>query len=446
MTNFDNPTFILSIIKEAKIGLWKIETEDEKPQRLYANEVVYKLLSVDGTKLSPEDYYKACFNKMAPKDKNTLRKAFIKMQNGKYTEAQFAFHYSPRKTMYFWVAGFKNKSAGKVTRYEGVVRDITKLVKLEQKTEKQEQQLIKYNNSEISFFGIAQALFHDFESVYYVNIRTGEYSEYIGHGTIKDFKISTKGKDFFEDYLKTIPSIVYIADQKRVIDFMTKENIMPAINERKTISLRYRIATKGEPLFYRITAAPSVEQDSEHYIFGIQNIEENVKREKEYAEKIRNATEMANSDALTGIKNRLAYERAEEQMNEEISGGTISPFAIGVFDVNDLKKTNDNYGHEAGDVLICEASKLICTTFSHSPVFRVGGDEFAVILIGADFFDRDKIITKFRKIAAQNSKDKKVVVSSGFADFQFSTDLKVSDVFERADEKMYENKKKLKKK
>ena len=46
----------------------------------------------------------------------------------------------------------------------------------------------------------------------------------------------------------------------------------------------------------------------------------------------------------------------------------------------------------------------------------------------------------------QNSKDKKVVVSSGFADFQFSTDLKVSDVFERADEKMYENKKKLKKK
>ena len=51
MTNFDNPTFILSIIKEAKIGLWKIETEEGKPQRLYANEVVYNLLSVDGTKL-----------------------------------------------------------------------------------------------------------------------------------------------------------------------------------------------------------------------------------------------------------------------------------------------------------------------------------------------------------------------------------------------------------
>ena len=44
----------------------------------------------------------------------------------------------------------------------------------------------------------------------------------------------------------------------------------------------------------------------------------------------------------------------------------------------------------------------------------------------------------------QNAKDKKVVVSSGFADFQFSTDLKVSDVFERADEKMYQRKKHLK--
>ena len=221
---------------------------------------------------------------------------------------------------------------------------------------------------------------------------------------------------------------------------------MPALLERKTISIRYRIVVKGEPLFYRLTAAPSVEQDGDHYIFGVQNIEENVKQEKEYAEKIRLATEMANSDALTGIKNRLAFERAEERMNEEITEGTISPFAIGVFDVNNLKKTNDKYGHEAGDILICEAAKLICNAFSHSPVFRVGGDEFAVILLGADYFDREKIISKFRKTALHNRKNGKPVVSSGLSEFIFGNDLKVSDVFDRADEKMYENKKKLKKK
>ena len=446
MVSFENPDFTSALLNEAKIGLWKIETEDDKPQRLYANDTVYKLLGVDGSKLSPEDFYKACFDKIEPQDKAELRKAFRKMANGNFTEAQFAFYITPKKILYFKAGGFKNSTSKKITKFEGAIRDITKLIKLEQKSQKQAEELHEYNNTEITFFGIAQALCHDFDSVYYVNIHTGKYSEYIGHGTFKSFKFATKGNDFFAESVENIPAAVYIADQKRVIDFITRENIMPSLLARKTISIRYRIVVNGEPLFYRLTAAPSIEQDGDHYVFGIQNIEENVKQEKEYAERIRLATEMANSDALTGVKNRLAYERAEERMNEEIAGGTISPFAIGVFDVNNLKKTNDKYGHEAGDVLICESAKLICAAFSHSPVFRIGGDEFAVILIGADFFDREKIISKFRKIASHNKKAGRAVVSSGFADFVFSTDLKVCDVFERADDKMYENKKKLKKK
>lgn len=444
--SFENPDFTLSLLKEAKIGLWKIETEDGKPQRLYANDTVYKLLGVDGSKMSPEDYYKACFDKIEKDDKANLRKAFRKMANGNFTEAQFAFIVSPKKNLYFKAGGFKYSATKKIIRYEGAIRDITNIIKLQQKSEKQELQLTKYNNSEITFFGIAQALCHDFDSVYYVNIHTGAYSEYIGHGNFKGFKFATKGTDFFTESVNNIPAAVYIADQKKVIDFITKSNIMPSLLARKTISIRYRIVVNGEPLFYRLTAAPSVEQDSDHYVFGIQNIEENVKQEKEYAERIRMATEMANSDALTGVKNRLAFERAEERMNEEIAGGTISPFAIGVFDVNSLKKTNDKYGHEAGDILICESAKLICNAFSHSPVFRIGGDEFAVILIGADYFDREKIISKFRKTAMHNRKNGKPVVSSGIGDFTFGTDLKVNDVFDRADAMMYENKKKLKKK
>ena len=221
---------------------------------------------------------------------------------------------------------------------------------------------------------------------------------------------------------------------------------MSIIKARKSVSIRYRLNIKGQPLFYRLTAAPSVPEDENHYIFAVQNIEENVRLEREYSEKIRLATEMANTDALTGIKNRLAYEIAEEHMNEEIKEGTISPFAIGIFDLNNLKKTNDKYGHEVGDSLICEAAKLICNTFTHSPVYRIGGDEFAVILLGADFFDREKIFAKFQKTISKNRKDNKVVVASGFEDFVFSVDKNVADVFDKADDKMYENKKKLKKK
>ena len=202
--------------------------------------------------------------------------------------------------------------------------------------------------------------------------------------------------------------MVYIADRKRVSDFISKENLKPAIKARKTISIRYRLEINGKPLFYRLTVAPSLQEDSNHCIIAIQNIEENVKLEREYSEKIRLATEMANTDALTGIKNRLAFEKAEEHMNEEIKAGTISPFSIAIFDLNNLKKTNDKYGHEAGDALICEASKLICETFTHSPVYRIGGDEFAVILLGADYFDREKIFAKFQKTASHNRKENKL--------------------------------------
>jgi hypothetical protein len=240
MVSFENPNFTSALLNEAKIGLWRIETEDNKPQRLYANETVYKLLGVDGSNLSPEDYYKACFDKIETQDKANLRKAFRKMANGNFTEAQFAFYITPRKILYFKAGGFKNSSSTKVIKYEGAIRDITKLIKLEQKSHKQEIKLHEYNNTEITFFGIAKALCHDFDSVYYVNIHTGEYSEYIGHNNFKGFQFATKGTDFFADSIKNIPSVVYIADQKRLIDFITKENIMPSLLARKTISIRYR--------------------------------------------------------------------------------------------------------------------------------------------------------------------------------------------------------------
>lgn len=446
MLNFSNSNFLPALLKEGKIGLWKIEVQNEKIYRLWADETVYELIGVDGRKLSPEDFFQLSFSKIPENDKASLRKAFRKMKDGKFTEAQFAFDVNSRKRIYIKAGGFKNGSTKTICRYEGAIRDVTYIEKLKQKNESQQLEINKRSSSEITFFGIAQALCRDFDSVYYVNINTGAYTEYIGHGKFKQFKFQTKGNDFFEESVRNIPAAVYIADQKRVIDFISRENIMPAIKARKTLSIRYRIIVNGTPLFYRLTAAPSVEEDGDHYVFGVQNIEENVKQEKEYSERIRQATEMANSDGLTGVKNRLAYERAEERMNEEIGTGSISPFAIGVFDVNNLKKTNDKYGHEAGDILICESAKLICMAFSHSPVFRIGGDEFAVILIGADYFDKDKIINKFHKTAMHNRKNGKAVVSSGFSEFAFGTDLKVSDVFDRADAKMYENKKKLKKK
>lgn len=60
-------------------------------------------------------------------------------------------------------------------------------------------------------------------------------------------------------------------------------------------------------------------------------------------------------------------------------------FALLVADVNGLKEANDALGHESGDQLIKNTSRCICKIFEHSPVFRIGGDEFVVILTGEDY-------------------------------------------------------------
>jgi diguanylate cyclase (GGDEF)-like protein len=61
--------------------------------------------------------------------------------------------------------------------------------------------------------------------------------------------------------------------------------------------------------------------------------------------------------------------------------------------LNNLKTLNETYGHDKGDLAIKKLSNLICRVFSHSPVFRIGGDEFAVILRGWDYEHYDTIIS-----------------------------------------------------
>ena len=101
-------------------------------------------------------------------------------------------------------------------------------------------------------------------------------------------------------------------------------------------------------------------------------------------------------------------------------------------------------GHEAGDEYIKSASRLICTQFTHSPVFRIGGDEFVVLLKGSDYEHRKELEESFKKTIEENKRNGLVVVSSGLAVYEPDSDQNYNDVFNRADQLMYECKKSLK--
>ena len=93
---------------------------------------------------------------------------------------------------------------------------------------------------------------------------------------------------------------------------------------------------------------------------------------------------LAYRDSLTGVKNKTAYIEAESRFEEQMRLGRPE-FAVAVLDINGLKRINDTYGHDFGDMLIINACRIICKVFQHSPVYRIGGDEFAVILEKTDY-------------------------------------------------------------
>ena len=153
---------------------------------------------------------------------------------------------------------------------------------------------------------------------------------------------------------------------------------------------------------------------------------------------------MAYTDPLTGVKSKRAYLEAEEDINKRIADGSLRDFAVIVCDLNGLKEINDTLGHEEGDNYIKSACKLICGQFVHSPVFRIGGDEFVVLLENSDYANRETLLRDFDIQIEKNHRAGSVVVSTGMDDFDAEQDSSLSAVFERADKKMYERKRYLK--
>lgn len=181
-------------------------------------------------------------------------------------------------------------------------------------------------------------------------------------------------------------------------------------------------------------------------IMGINIIQKNHKM-IEQAQESEAYKKLAYTDELTGLYNRTAYTKDLDSLQQfdESSGKIISqPTAIFMFDLNDLKKCNDNFGHEYGDQYIKMASDTIMAVFgSDGKCYRIGGDEFCVLM---PFTSNKDVIGKFdmfRKKIQEIQKNPFVVpiyVACGYAVYDESTDKTLDETRKRADNMMYKNK------
>lgn len=178
----------------------------------------------------------------------------------------------------------------------------------------------------------------------------------------------------------------------------------------------------------------------------LRELEESISREKQQEQELGTTRKLAYTDSLTGVKSDLAYAEFRDKVGDRIASGELEEFAVVVCDVNDLKYVNDHYGHETGDEHIRKACRLICHTFAHSPVFRIGGDEFVAFLEGSDYHDRFSLMSKFEEGSSSADGTESVSVAAGMVEFDGRRDSTYSDVFQLADKAMYARKKQMKSK
>ena len=152
----------------------------------------------------------------------------------------------------------------------------------------------------------------------------------------------------------------------------------------------------------------------------------------------------ARHDSMTGTGNRTLFSETVKEIDEKIANGTAD-FTISVFDINGLKATNDEYGHDEGDSLITDAAEVLKETFGKDVVYRIGGDEFIAILEETPLEEADNITEKLEtRIDMLNKSEKRqqipLTISKGTVAYRKGVDKNFNAVFKRADTVMYHDK------
>ncbi len=180
--------------------------------------------------------------------------------------------------------------------------------------------------------------------------------------------------------------------------------------------------------YYFSINASKVSKDIDHYSIVLSDItvEENYKKKLEHL----NVT-----DTLTGIGNRRYF---HQKMEEEITRAKRYNHVLSIlmFDIDYFKKVNDTYGHNVGDEVLKEYSKLISLHLRECDIFcRIGGEEFIVMLPHVDLKDAQKIAEKLRKLVESNKEVIPITMSFGVVEYIKGEEIEF--IFKRVDDALY---------
>ncbi|OHE01781.1 MAG: hypothetical protein A3K14_02000 [Sulfurimonas sp. RIFCSPLOWO2_12_FULL_36_74] len=278
---------------------------------------------------------------------------------------------------------------------------------------------------------------------------------------------SQKQKMYYKNIIDSSSNIVVVVDKNSIIDvnktffkYFNKYNTLEKFKkEHKSISdffvekegyiyknidglnwLEYLIKNPknnqvkivyDEKEYYFTIGVSLISVEDKHYsaIFS------DITKEKLYQKELEYTTI---TDPLTKIRNRYYY---NEQIKKESANSNryFYPLSLVIFDIDYFKKINDEFGHDVGDSVLVEYTKLISSHLRNGDIFcRIGGEEFTLILPHTEKSGAYKIAGKLRVLIEKHKKIVPITMSFGVVEYIKGEGLEVT--FKRADQALYEAK------
>lgn len=234
---------------------------------------------------------------------------------------------------------------------------------------------------------------------------------------------------------------------------------MMPIMDGLTLCQRVKAEPVLNPCYFILLTA---KQDLEDKVFGLDSgvddylvkpadtmeIEARVRAGIRIVDRMRQFSEISRTDQLTGLRNRRAFDEMIER-ERAVSDRSGQPFSLIMLDLDRFKRLNDTHGHQAGD----GALKAIAAFLQHvrrltDTVFRVGGDEFAIILPRATWTDciqyacrlKETFVTTPPRWNHADSLASEIGLSLGVATFDPTTPVSIAELVRLADEDLYRDK------
>ncbi len=416
---------IKNITASANMGTWSIELIENKKPRMLADTIMKKLLGINTDKITPEQSYNDWFGRIKPEALPSVMHSIERMKQGFFDENTYLWLHPDKGERYVRCGGTAKKVEGGYI-FSGYHYDVDKIVRDEQK---QTALLNAASASKREYYSVLDSLCDIYQCMYVIDLKGDHVYEYGARCRGKGTELHSTGTIEMMNALMT--EVASESCRAEALEFADLATLPSRLGDKPYIVRQLFGHKQG----WFIASFIAMERDPEgmatKVLFIMRSNDAEKKQEQRLVAKLQ-------TDELTGLYNRYAYEEDLEKLNEVHSDNLIYI----ALDVNGLKVTNDTKGHTAGDELIIGAARCMRESFgTYGNIYRTGGDEFAAVIY-CDDKELQQVVAEFENnMAAWHGQQVDgLSIAYGYASKRENPHCNVKELYTLAEKRMYESK------